>query len=1020
MEKQHVILEYDKYIKQYKEKFGEKTIVFMQLGSFYELCAVLEGDVKYGETDIYHICDELLNIAVAKKKNKTRKSSLPSGDEVHYLQAGFPMPSKEKYIPILLNYGYTIVIVDQVTEPPNPERQVTEILSPGTCIQTNSKKTNYLVSIYIDSCLYKSETVYMVGISSIDLSTGKNYYHNICYHSDKNYWSDELSRLLNFYEPSEILVHMDNVTISKQEFIHKWDIQNSLLQFDYFKESMYKKPSYQNEFLNRIFQLNSMISPLEFFGFVRKTQVALSYVYMIAYIYEHKSDILTNIEQPQEYITKDYLTLHSNSIRQLNVVNNYSYYRGKFESLYELCNRCQTSMGKRQLKQRMLYPLLDAEKIQQRYDKINYFKDHIEPILPYLKHISDLEKFVRLIGLKSVEPYDLYSGYLSYKYVKKLFNVLQYSLFFNKQTTQEVVEKFTEFQQELDNTFHWDQIGNSPCTQQSRSIFHKGVLQDLDELDDKIGHNLELLDYLTSYLSKYIDSKNKHCFKWDRDKQDNWFLYCTNRRAQTFKQNLKHTCSNVIKVKKDSDILFSINIEDICYRKQDKSNTIVEFPQILDISKQLKTHYKQLKELQCEHYDLKLNHIYNTYSSCLKQVNDIISDIDVSHCGWEVAKAYNYSCPQIVHKQSSFVDVKDLRHPLVERINDTIEYTTNDICLTRGCDGMLLFGTNACGKSTFMKAIGLNVILAQMGFFVSASRFEYYPFQQLFTRILNNDNIFRSQSSFAVEIEELRSLLMRSCENSLVLGDELCSGTETNSALSIVSTGLHTLSEKHCKFIFTSHLHQLTEIELVKEIRNLLICHLKIKFEGDQLIYDRKLQPGSGPPVYGLKVCEALGMPIEFVNTAYKIQKSLLNECPKQSNYNQNVIVDKCEICKQPAQETDHIKEQCLSDERGMIDHFHKHTRHNLVTLCKSCHSQKTHGNLIIDGWEQTSQGRQLKFHFEKKSSKKKYNQTQIKKILTYKQQYQNDITNTIKVLDLQENIQISKKTLQQIMEGIY
>ena len=379
--------------------------------------------------------------------------------------------------------------------------------------------------------------------------------------------------------------------------------------------------------------------------------------------------------------------------------------------------------------------------------------------------------------------------------------------------------------------------------------------------------------------------------------------------------------------------MFSINIKDITYRKQDKSNTIIEFPEILEISKQLKKYYKQLKELQCKYYSLLLESIYSKYSSCLKKINDIVADIDVSYCGWQIAITNNYCCPQIVKKNNSFLDVKDIRHPLVEKINDSVEYVTND--------------------------------------------------NQLFTRILHNDNIFRSQSSFAVEIEELRSLLIRSCENSLILGDELCSGTETNSALSIVSTGLYSLCKKNSKFIFTSHLHQLTEINMVKELKNLQICHLKIKFEGDQLIYDRKLNLGSGPPVYGLKVCEALGMPLEFVNTAYKIQKSLLKQNPKQSNYNQDVILDVCEICKQPAEETDHIKEQCLSDERGIIDNFHKN-------------------------------------HFENKTLKKKYDQNQINTILTYKQEYHKNIKNTIKLLDLQNNIQISKKTLQQIMEGIY
>ena len=156
MDKQHIILEYHKYKQKYSEKYGENTIILMQLGGFYELCAVLENDTKYGELNIYHICDNILNIAIAKKKNKISKTSIPSDDEIHYLQAGFPLISKDKFVIILLKHNYTIVIVDQVTEPPNPEREVVEILSPGTCIQNTMCKNNYLMSIYIGLNEYRS------------------------------------------------------------------------------------------------------------------------------------------------------------------------------------------------------------------------------------------------------------------------------------------------------------------------------------------------------------------------------------------------------------------------------------------------------------------------------------------------------------------------------------------------------------------------------------------------------------------------------------------------------------------------------------------------------------------------------------------------------------------------------------------------------------------------------------------------------------------------------------------------
>ena len=203
----------------------------------------------------------------------------------------------------------------------------------------------------------------------------------------------------------------------------------------------------------------------------------------------------------------------------------------------------------------------------------------------------------------------------------------------------------------------------------------------------------------------------------------------------------------------------------------------------------------------------------------------------------------------------------------MEIISDTIEYVPNDVELgvdESSQEGILLFGTNACGKSTLMKSLGLAVVLAQAGLFVPCSSFSYKPYTQIFTRILNNDNLFRSQSTFAVEMMELRSIFQLADENH-VLGDELCSGTETLSALSIVSSSLEWLSRKRASFMITSHLHQLNELSSLAELTKLRIYHLKIIYERVFLKYSRKLSEGPGPSIYGLKVCEAMGLPAEFI-----------------------------------------------------------------------------------------------------------------------------------------------------------
>ena len=201
------------------------------------------------------------------------------------------------------------------------------------------------------------------------------------------------------------------------------------------------------------------------------------------------------------------------------------------------------------------------------------------------------------------------------------------------------------------------------------------------------------------------------------------------------------------------------------------------------------------------------------------------------------------------------------------------------------------------------------------------------------------------------------------------------------------------LSKKNVSYMITTHLHQLNDIDVVKNIDNLSIFHLKIKNIGGKIIYDRKICPGSGPSVYGLNVCEAMGISKEFVDIAYSVQKKLQDKNIKKSNYNNDLIMDECKICGEPAKETHHIKEQQSADNNGMIEHFHKNNKHNLVQLCKKCHDSITYGTLNITGYVQTSTGVKLQYETSQlKKNKKKYDDDKVKIIKTNRNNYELNI----------------------------
>lgn len=1011
MEKQHILLEYDHYVKKYKKMYGENTVILMQLGSFYELCYV-NDKISYGESKIHYLCNTILNMAVAKKKYKDKDN------HKEYYQGGFPIISYDKYVPLLLNKNYTIVFVDQITEKPLIKREVTNILSPGTNIK-HQEDSNYMLSIYIEKYTRNNNEFHIVGVSSIDISTGENYIHYI-HNNEEKYWMDEITRLIHFYNPSELIFHTENYNLTDELVMNQWDISDITIRINHYDNNIYKSISYQNELLDKIFKLKMMIEPIDYFNLSHKKELLNSYIYLLEYIKDHQPDILKNINHPIEYISKNYLVLNSNSIRQLNIINNYSYYHGKNESLLEICNKCVTSMGSRIMKNRLLYPSVDNNIIQERYDMIQSLIEnkHYDNIREYLRYISDIEKTLRLMSINKLTPNDLYSSYLSYEFVNKSISYILENKLLNIDT--KLYDKYKEYYNKLDESFEFTNIVNTSKSLE-KSIFKRGYDNKLDEISIKNDEYIVLIERLCYRFSNIIEHNSDGYIKYSTDKDNSLYIYLTNTRCSKLKQKIKNMGNTNIHIRdSNNNVLTKINTQDIIFKKKDNSNMIIETPLIKKISSELiELQDNLLKRIEYLYKEF-IETNYKTYRDSLKYINSYIANIDFLTTGAKISIDNKYVKPELI-EDMSHIDVKGIRHPIVEKINKETEYVKNDLYIGKSKSGMLLYGTNACGKSTLMKSIGLNLIMAQAGLYVAADSFKYSIYTQIFTRILNNDNIFRSQSSFAIEMEELRTIEKRSDNKSLVLGDELCSGTETISALSIVSAGLNMLSKKNVSYMITTHLHQLNDIDIVKNLDNLSIYHLKIKNIGNKIIYDRKLSPGSGPSIYGLNVCEAMGISKEFIDIAYLVQKNLQNKYLKKSNYNNDLIMDECKICGQPAMETHHIKEQQSADNNNMIDHFHKNDKHNLVQLCKKCHDSITYGKLNITGYVQTSAGIELNYEIlNSKKSKKKYDNNKIELIKTYKNQYKININDCIKKLKLDHDITISRSVLKKIMNDEY
>jgi DNA mismatch repair protein MutS len=288
--------------------------------------------------------------------------------------------------------------------------------------------------------------------------------------------------------------------------------------------------------------------------------------------------------------------------------------------------------------------------------------------------------------------------------------------------------------------------------------------------------------------------------------------------------------------------------------------------------------------------------------------------------------------------------------------------------------GILLYGLNSSGKSSFQKSVGLSIILAQSGMYVPARKFSFSPYRYLFTRIDGNDNLFRGLSSFTLEMMDLKNILKYASKNTLIIGDEVCKGTEYLSANSILASTIITLAKSESSFIFASHLHDIPKLDRIKTLKNVKSYHLEVRHstELNCLVFERTLKEGQGEEIYGILVAHDIIGDLDFNELVNTVKNDILEQPNnvvrnKTSNYNREVWVNECAICKERVNSEEyhshHINFQ-KNCEGGFVKekpHIPMNSKMNLVILCEKCHQNLHSGKIKIEGYVQTSKGKNIK-----------------------------------------------------------
>ena len=1029
------LLEQDKYEK----KYGKNTIVLMQVGSFFEFYGINMDEVSYESVDknidldnshLYETA-KILGFSIAKKTN-------------NILMAGSPTYCVEKHVKKLLEYNYTVVIIEQIgDDKKDVERKITNIYSPGTYNEDmNSSKNNYLMSIYVDNTKLLNDRIIEIGVSCIDLSIGKNIIYEIPYKKDdKNYIYDELYRFVNSYNPNELMVYFNDIDDKDEKSILEGlEINQRIIKrVNYDKK--YRKLEVQDVMLKSIFKCESQINIFEFLN-VEYLQIGIySYINLLLFIREHDNSKLINMERPVIYTNNDILNLNKNTIYRLNIIENKSQENNtNVKSLFSVIDMTTTNIGRRALRNRLLFPITNQNILNRRYDLAEYFIDNndlMKSIKSDLRNMCDLERINRKLCMYKLDKDgDLLNLYLSLCYLENVINKIDVNVLKMMNIEESLKDDFLILLNKIKYIFNVNNLQKRQI-----NIFNEGYNDLIDKYDKEYTKFKWIMYELCKRFTKCIQDEDKKnnisnslMVEYEWSERDGCFnITTTEARSKKIKNNMIRNKKFVIK-SEEYDLELCVKNDSLSYKCSSaggktkiKSDLLNEFCDNLFKSKsKLENEVKRL-------YKKTLEELYK-YSNTLFSLIDFIGEID---CGISTANnflKYNYCKPKLDNSNSkSYLDCRDMRHPIIERLIST-EYVANDIVLGKDdYDGMLLFGTNASGKSCLMKSIGLNVIMAQAGLYVPCSDMRLKPYVNIFSRIGNQDNIFTGKSSFTQEMSEIRDIFNRTDKNSLILGDEPCSGTEHISAISIVSSCINYLCNVKSSFIFATHLHKLNEIDLIKDLENLHKYHLKIKYDevNDKLIYNRKLERGIGNEEYGLEVAKSLCINKEFMNNAYRVKNQLKNiglYSTNNSSYNSGKIVDKCEICGDEAKEVHHIKYQSSANEYEHIDNIHKNNKSNLCNLCVKCHDKVHNDELKINGYIETSHGIELSYeiiekkeHNEIKKSKKKFSETEINWIKNCINTNENSSYKQIcGMFELVHNKKISETVIGKILKNKY
>ena len=823
--------EYSPMMQHYlatKEEYND-CILFYRLGDFYEMFF----------DDAITVSRELEITLTGKECGQPQRAPM----------AGVPFHAAENYIARLISKGYKVAICEQMEDPKETKgmvkREVVRVVTPGTVIESNlleEKKNNYIMSIYKAGIYF--------GLGICDVSTGDFYATQIKENNNFSKLLDEISR----YSPSEVIVN-------RMMFESKSEINKIKDRFKVYV-SLEKEENFSDEtelLLNMYNVLNdNKIKTIEQMQELDSNNLMVPAINaLLTYLTETQKTNLDHINTIKIYNITQYMALDINARRNLELTEKMRD-KSKKGTLLWVLDKTSTSMGGRLLRRWINDPLIDVKEINKRLDSVKELKNSIilkGDIIEALKKVYDIERLAGKIAYGNANGRDLISLKNSVKQLPEIKQILSKT---ESGLLKELYEELDTLE-DIYNLIEESIVEEPPISVKDGGIIKLGYDPEIDTLKKA---TTEGKNWIVQLEAKEREETGIKGLKVGFNKVFGYFIEVTKSNLSMVPERFirKQTLTNAERYITEE----LKNLENQILGAEEKVINL-EYKAFTDIRDKIEA---QIQRIQ--------------------KTSAIVATLDVITSFATVAEDMNYVKPEVTN--NGIIDIKDGRHPVIEKMSQAGEFVPNDTYLDKTQNRLaIITGPNMAGKSTYMRQVALITLMAQIGSYVPASSARIGVVDKIFTRVGASDDLSMGQSTFMVEMMEVATILKEATSNSLVILDEIGRGTSTYDGLSIAwAVAEHIADTSLCgaKTLFATHYHELTELE--EKIEGVKNYSIAVREKGEDIVFLRKIIKGGTDESYGVHVARLAGVPTNVTKKANEILRSL-----ERRNILNNKVVEK-------------------------------------------------------------------------------------------------------------------------------